>query len=439
MIGQISRDLLMNGLSLLIVGVPLWFVTWRTCQAAKLEPGEHDSNLRLGVLYLQALSGVAVVLSSAGIVLDVFLRWVLGESVSLPELLREITGALSIGLPLGTVWAYYGHWLRHDIGAVLDEPRRDGLRRFYYYVLSLAGLVTAFVGLSLLLSFIIDVVVGRQIWGADLRLRISAALATVIVGLPLWLVNWRPMQTQALSQGSAGGFARRSMVRKVYLYLLLFASVIGGMVSAVNVVYRLLQTLLGTQSLDVTGLLNMLQLLALFAVVLVYHLTRLRADGSEAARALIERHEKFKVLVFEVAESGFGDLVRSAVEKQVQGLPVTVLVSNADIPQDAASARVVILPSGLAVQPPENLRVFLSAFNGQIVVIPSADEKWLWINEDRKSADTAALALRQLSEGQDVRLDSTSAFLVLVYVFAALFGLEVLFVLLSLGISLVMN
>jgi hypothetical protein len=51
------------------------------------------------------------------------------------------------------------------------------------------------------------------------------------------------------------------------------------------------------------------------------------------------------------------------------------------------------------------------------------------------------LALRQLSEGQEARqsVSGTPAWMVVVYIFAALFGLEVLMFLLSLGISLVMN
>jgi hypothetical protein len=48
--------------------------------------------------------------------------------------------------------------------------------------------------------------------------------------------------------------------------------------------------------------------------------------------------------------------------------------------------------------------------------------------------------LRQLSEGQEMRqAGGTPAWMVVVYVFAALFGLELLMLLLSLGISLIVN
>ncbi len=438
LLGTASRDLFLNGLSLLLVGAPIWYFSWKTCQNALLQKGEHDSLLRLGVLFLLTLGGMVVVLSSSGRVLEIFLLWTLGDSMTASAFVSRISGPLSVALPLGIVWVYYGHWLHHDINTYGDEPRRFGFRRLYYYIHAFAGLVTAFIGMALLISFIIDVMVGRQIWGPDLRSRVSAALATVIVGLPLWLMTWPRMQTQALSTGSTGGFARRSLVRKTYLYLVLFASVIGGMVSAVTVVFRLLQAALGNQSLDMPGLLDALQLLALFAIVLVYHLRCLRADGTDAARALIERHERFHVLAFERAGSGFGEALQLATKKQAQGLNLTVLASDAEIPAEATSVRAVILPSDLAVNPPENMRKFLATFEGHVIVSPVEHPRLIWIGAGHKPAEEVAFTLRQLSEGQDVhRSVNASAWMIVVYIFAALFGLEVLMFLLSLGISFI--
>lgn len=439
-LGLMSRDIFVNGLSLLLVGAPIWFFSWKTCQDALREKSERDSLLRLGVLFLLTLGGVATVLSTAGSVLDIFLRWTLGESMTTTEFMARVSGAISVGVPLGIVWAYYGRWLHHDIDTFSDETRRFGFRRLYYYILSFAGLVTSFVGMALLVSFVIDVLVGRQIWGADLRSRVSAALATLVVGLPLWLMTWPRMQSVALSKGTSGGFARRSVVRKFYLYLVLFASVIGGMVSAVTAVFRVLQAVLGSESLDVTGLLDSLQLLALFVIVLVYHLRCLRTDGTDAARALIERHEKFHVLAFERAGSGFGDAVRASTQKNAPGLNLTVLAADANIPAEAASARAVVIPSDLAVNPPDELRKFLAGFDGHVITSLVEQPRFIW-SAGPKPVESAALTLRQLSEGLEVKQSAggTSAWMVVIYIFAALFGLQLLLMLFSLGITLVMN
>lgn len=439
-LGLISRDMFVNGLSLLLIGAPLWFFSWKTCQKALLEKGERDSLLRLGVLFLLTLGGVATVLSTGGSALDLFLRWTLGESMTASEFLSRISGAVSVGAPLGIVWAYYGRWLHHDIDIFGDESRRFGFRRLYYYILAFAGLVTSFVGMALLLSFIIDVVVGRQIWGPNLRSHISAALATLIVGMPLWLTTWPKMQTIATSKGTSGGFARRSVVRKTYLYLVLFASVIGGMISAVTVVFHLLQAVLSSERLDVTGLLDSLQVLSLFVVVLVYHLHCLRADGSETVRALMERHEKFHTVAFERAGSGFGEAVRASAQKHAPGLNLTVLASDAAIPAEAASARAVVLSSDVAINPPETLRKFLAGFEGHIITALVEQPRFIW-SGGPKPIESAALALRQLSEGQDVKpsVGGASTWMIIVYIFAALFGLQVLMMLVSIGISLIVN
>ncbi|HSQ40179.1 MAG TPA: DUF5671 domain-containing protein, partial [Anaerolineales bacterium] len=141
-LGMISRDLSINGLSLLLVGVPIWYFSWKTCQDALQQKGERDSLLRLGVLYLLALAGVATVLSMSGSLVALILRQLLGESMTTSEFLTRAASPISIALPLGVVWAYYGRWLHHDIHSFRDASRRAGLLRLYYYILSLAGLVT---------------------------------------------------------------------------------------------------------------------------------------------------------------------------------------------------------------------------------------------------------------------------------------------------------
>ncbi|NOY98235.1 MAG: hypothetical protein GXP40_03385, partial [Chloroflexi bacterium] len=149
-----------NGLALILVGVPLWVAAWKTVQDSLVEAEERASLLRLGVLYVLSLSGVVFVLSVAGVVIDALLRMILGEFGTFRALMREIGGPLSMGIPLGGVWAYYGHWLKRDMDAVPDAPRRAGIRRLYYYILSVIGLAATFIGVTMLLSFTIDAVLG---------------------------------------------------------------------------------------------------------------------------------------------------------------------------------------------------------------------------------------------------------------------------------------
>ena len=187
LLGDVGREMFVNGLALLLVGTPLWVYTWRVCQDALHATAERDSNLRLGILYLLSLGGVITVLSAGGTLLAVVLRWAFGEAMEGYKLIQQIGGPISLGVPLAGVWAYYGGWLKHQIRSDENVIRRAGKKRLYYYILSALGLGAAFIGVALVLSFVIDLLTSNAFWGDSLRSRLAAAISTLVVGLPLWL------------------------------------------------------------------------------------------------------------------------------------------------------------------------------------------------------------------------------------------------------------
>ncbi len=93
LLGEVGREMFVNGLTLLLVGTPLWVYTWRICQEPSISPSRFacsrrtrelplkDSNLRLGILYLLSLGGVITVLSAGGTLLDVILRRAFGDAM----------------------------------------------------------------------------------------------------------------------------------------------------------------------------------------------------------------------------------------------------------------------------------------------------------------------------------------------------------------------
>ncbi len=438
-LGGLGRETFINGLALLAVGTPVWVYSWRLVQDSLLDPAESGSTLRLGVLYVLALAGVISVLASGGTVFNILLRRLLGEAMSWPDLIQRIGGPVSVGLPLGAIWAYYGHWLDVHIESSAEGPRRDGLKRPYFYILAFIGLTTAFIGVGSLISSMISLASGQEsIVGDVFRDQLAGAISTIVIGLPLWLMTWRPMQTQATQLGDAGDHARRSVVRKAYLYLVLFASVIGGMIFAVGLVFTLINALL-TQDLAgdfILTILNFLQYLLLFGVVLLYHLLALRRDGASAADALAEKQAGFAVLVFDTGDGKFGQAMKTALTKQSPRLPVTVLNASQKVPADVKSGAVV-LPGSLAVDPPESLAGWLRGFNGSRLIVPDEADGVVWTQD----SEQAAQAVRALAEGQDLRRPQStkrsSALTVVAYIFAALFALQLLFGLLLLGISAV--
>ena len=428
-LGDLGSGIAVNGVALLLVGTPIWAYSWRIVQDSLADPEEMGSTLRLGILYLLALGGVITVITAAFMVMKAVLTWLLGADWTFQYFLQQIGGPISIGLPLGLVWAYYGYWLKHHIEAVGDRVRRAALVRLYNYVLSLIGLVVAFIGVTSLLRFIIDVVIGPGILMTDsMRGTLASSIAAILVGLPLWLIMWQPMQAEALMQGETGDHARRSVLRKTYLYLVLFVSVIGGMATAVGLVYQLIRVVLAgdTGSDFINTVLNLTQLLFLFGVVLVYHLNVLRQDGAYTADSLAEKQGEYSVLIVD-SGTGFVDSVKTALLKL--GSKVRVAVTNPDAKPEG-NFNAILLSGSLAVDAPGWIR----SFNGSRVVVQNETKEIVWADD----AIQAAQSVQQLAEGEEIHKQKTgrSTWTVVVYVFAAFSFLELLFLLLALGISL---
>lgn len=431
-LGQLGREVAVNGLALLFVGTPIWVYSWRVIQDSLADPAEMGSTLRLGVLYLLALGGVITVITIASMLVNIIITWLLGANWTFQHFMRQISGPISIGVPLGAVWAYYRYWLNRHIEAVGDRVRQAAMKRLYNYILAFIGLVVAFFGVAALFNFIIDLVTGSRVLMSDsVRGTLATSLSSLIVGLPLWLIMWRPMQAEALARGEMGDHARRSVLRKTYLYLALFASVIGGMATAVGLVYQLIRALLGGSvgSGFVNDVLNLTQLLFLFGVVLLYHLNVLRRDGASTADALAEKQTAFNVLVVD-SDDGFVESVKGALMKFAPKAPVTVTTAS-ERPQGNFSA--VVMNGSLAVDAPEWIR----SFDGNRIIVQNEAKGLVWTDD----AAQAAQSVQQLAEGQEVRRQRTgrSAWMYVVYIFAALFGFILLMMLVSLGIRLVVG
>src|SRR5258706_940973 len=429
-LGELGREVVVNGIALLVVGTPVWVYSWRFIQDSLTDPAEMGSNLRLGILYILALGGVITVITTAFILVNVIVTRLLGGDSTFREFIRQIGGSVSIGLPLGMIWAYYGYWLNRHIEAIGDRVRQAGMKRLYNYILAFIGLVVSFIGVATLFTFIIDMITSKAFLMGDAnRSNLASAISSLVVGLPLWLMTWRPMQAEALAQDELGDHARRSVLRKTYLYLALFASVIGGMATAVGLVYQLIKVALtGNAGSDfVNTLLNLAQLLFLFGVVLIYHLRVLRADGASTADKLAEKQNEFNVLIVD-SGNGFVESVKAALLKSGSKVQATVTIP-AEMPQGNFNA--IVLSGAFMIDAPEWIR----SFNGSRIVVQNEAQNLLWADD----AVQAAQSVQMLAEGQEVRAQkqTRSAWVYVGYVFASLFALQLLFLLLVFGVSLV--
>ncbi|MBT3392335.1 MAG: hypothetical protein HN413_18205 [Chloroflexi bacterium] len=440
-IGSSPHERWVNGITLLLIGIPLWVVCWRTIHASLELPEERQSYLRLGILYTLSLIGVGGVIIPLGLMLNTLFRALFGEAYTASAFLQEIGAPLSNLIAWGGVWLYYGRALKADIATLPAAPRRASLRRAYTYILSFFGLVAAFIGIHMLLAFIIDTAFDSFVIGELSRQRLAAALATLMVGAPLWLQNWRQVLHEAAQADDAGDRARRSIIRKIYLYFLLFASVIGLMATGGNLVFELLKALLGE---SVYGLartvLTLMELLLLFAGVLTYHWMVLRKDLRLAERNLAERHAQYPVLIVTDESSDISQQIEFALQRGMPALPVAVFSAEAGAPEAAFTAAAAILPAHLSVAPPEALRLWLQEFQGERLVLPTPVDQWYFVlgsGQDRSRViQQTVKVIRHLAEGEDVPLTRDhSVGRIILYVAGGLFALQLLFGLLGLLLS----
>lgn len=431
--------MLANGLALLLVGTPLWIYTWNLLQRSLSDEAERRSILRLVVLYGLTFISMGSVLVSLGFILFSLLQAVLGGFGSVKTLIGEISTPLSVVISFGVVWAYYGRLLRsemmltHGQAVQLDEDsaRRAGLWRLYHYILSFFGLVAVFIGLQLSLMFIVDLLLAESVvWVAAMRDNLAAALSTLVIGVPLWVLAWRPAMKEARNEGETGDHARRSLVRRIYLYLVLFMGVMGAMFSAGALLFQIISALLGDPPEDfLVEVMQVLSVLVLFLVFSAYHWQVLRVDNRLAGQTLASLHSQFPVLVLAPDEGDFGERMVNALEREMEQLPVALHRYSQGAPDETLSAaKAVVLPAELAAKPSEALRLWLQGFNGERLVVPTVAQGWYWVFGSGRSLKALsrgmARAVRFMAEGEDIPPPrETSPWMVLLYIIVGFIAL----------------
>lgn len=432
---------LVNGLALIAVGVPLWLYCWRIIQRTQALPAERPSYLRRVVLYGLALVSALVVLIAAQSALQITFQSILGQHWPLWDWFQRIFQQVNTIFTFGVLWAYFGHQVRQEWTAEADELQRAGLRRLYAYPLAAGGNIAVFAGAWQILGALVEMLVQPTAWNMTVQQELALGLALLLVGVLYWLTNWPQIQAEAARSDDSGDHARRSVIRKSYLYLVVFLTVVGLMSAIGLLLYRLINAALGNPGINLAlEAWQQVSLIGLLAVWLGYHLSALRRDGRLALHALAERQSAFPVLVLQADDDLFYAALTEAIRRQAPGLPVRVHNLAGSLPSSENTGPVVVLPAALALNPSPELREWLAGLSGQRVLVPLPATGWVWAGQPARSArdlahDTALL-LRQLAEGQAVcPATPTNPWIIVGYILGGIFGLILTMVILSFFIS----
>jgi len=160
---------------------------------------------------------------------------------------------------------------------------------------------------------------------------------------------------------------------------------------------------------------------------LIYHLNLLRADGASISDTLAEKQSTFSVLLVDSGD-GVVDSVKAALMKLEANAQITVAMPK-EKPEGEFNA--IVLSGSLAVDAP----AWIKSFGGNRIIVQNEASDLVCADDALQAAES----VQRMAEGQEIqkKRQTRSAWMVVVYVFAALFAIELLFLLLTFGISLV--
>ena len=434
MVNELYGAWLGNGIALVLVGLPIWLYHWDVFRRTVSEPGEKESLLRMGLLFLITLLAATTSVLALANLLAGAVRWALGEPNTLGSFLSLEANSLAIFISFSTLWAYYSGELTGFISQLSDPHLVAKRQRLYKTILSLIGVISVFFGTWLVMDTAIILLLEDIPASEILRSQIGRGIASILVGLPLWLKNWLPLQEEARQAGEKGNLARQSTERRAYLYLILFATVIGGMFSAGWLLYFVISSLLAGIPKDFwLEVAHRLWLLALTAAWLVYHLNILRQDDRLIAASKVQKQAIFPTLIFQGSEGAdFSTQLLARLQRQMPRLPAAICNLEIDCLDDTVSAtKLVVLPVNLAANPPESLRTWLAQFSGERILVPLVEEQWIYLGAGQRSleqmANDTVQVIRQVVEGEKVQGGaSPGGWNMVGIILASLFGLFVI-------------
>ena len=384
-----------------LVGLALWLGHWLRAERlfAGTDADERASALRKFYLYaLIVIGALSVVINATALLAGVF-RVALGL---IPE--GDFRDALPTILIGGVIWGFHANVLRTDVAAIGEAPRQAGVRRLAWYLVAAIGLMASLIGFGGLLSVLI-----RMLGGAapltDLREPLAWFTATLIAGLPPWLIFWRRAQIAATAEGPTGEAERTSLVRRIYLFFFVFIAtltVLGGML---YILYRLISMALGEPFVGdlVTDLAQAIAYSLIATTVLLAHGSTLRRDGRARQAVGVAQQAALRVVVLADGEIGVALLV--GLRSALPDLGLTPLDRSADLVGQLAQADLIVGP--WVPDSSDPLAGALAASSARKLLLPLSGPGWEWAGVEPYGTTAGVTqiiaAVRQSLAGEPIR------------------------------------
>ncbi len=322
------REQLSIGIALVAVGTPLWLGHWIWAQRLARDRAEAASALRS--LYFLGVLTVTVFIAggAAGTLLFDPLSRLAGGVTSTSQSLESLARLIIYGL----FWVYH---LRHRPAPALQMGWAATISRWYWYVLSFVSVGVAATSVIFVIATLLQRAVGVEAASTGhWEVPLANSIAWTIVGSIGWAIHWVVIQRRA---GEADSPELRSVLRKVYLYLMVGSGAAGALVAIGRVLYWILLSVTGAveDRMEITDDLTRLAPIALVAVIgWFYHRNQLRRDAALVAelprQATIRR-------IYTYILSGIGVALLAVGAFGILRLVIGILTGQAealDLPQN---------------------------------------------------------------------------------------------------------
>jgi hypothetical protein len=269
-----SVGFIASSLAAIVAGLVVWWLHADDARRAIRDAaliGEDDRSTALRATYFGAV--LLVALASAGLTIAGSItalgRVLLGvaDQTGVRPLLESVLGPLLVAVPF--VVAGWLHWR-----AMRSEAGRAGAsalataERLRLHLTALVGLIFLAVGAARLGALLIELVLGQVGGGDFIRRELVWCIAQVLVGSVLWFPAWSVIVARRRTAPAAERLAR---IARAYLLLGVGGALIAVVPSAVFVLFRLIDTLLGGNATLGSDLPIPLAIVVVGAVVAAYH------------------------------------------------------------------------------------------------------------------------------------------------------------------------
>ncbi|MSP11362.1 MAG: DUF3842 family protein [Chloroflexi bacterium] len=288
--GEISLNI-----ALVLVGLPIYLLHWTMAQRRVRRHEEHRQTfLRQLYLYAVLAQGVGVFLSQGTTFLQRLLSFVLGVSpfqVFSSQAFDETVPRLFIW---GLLWIYHYRLIKGDAQQELPVGWSDTPRRLYTFGFALFALgPMAGVGAYNLIRGLFQQVLGLSNGEIFVRSLVNAVPFLVVGGL-VWLTLWQWAQQRVAGLHApppdASGIAEtQTVLRRLYLYVVVFGSALITLWSLSLILYRLFLIVLGEPAGPVGNVLrdftDSLAAIIVAVAIWIYHWRILELEATRQPEA----------------------------------------------------------------------------------------------------------------------------------------------------------